>query len=471
MPPKQFPFILDGIHGDVPNGFYPASDSERGVILHPYPGLVELCQLPSSTVVRGLYSYNNYMYALAVRGTDTILWRIDPSGGFAEVGTITTSDEGPIWITNNATQICIVDGVTGYTFTPATNVFVQISDPDFPGAGGVDFQDGYGLFFKPNSNQWFFSSLYDFTQFDALDFYSKESRPDNIVGLVSFLREPWIFGPSAVEVWYNAGGDNSSPNNPTFARNTGGIVPYGLGASGSILPENQSNPRTSLRWLTNQGQVAHAVSYAAKVISNQMFDRATADFSTFADCIAFEYRSGGHEFTQYNFPTGDQTWVWDEVTKAWSKRQSYLDDGSGWGRHRANCYTLHNGKHYVGDYINGKIYEMTDSAYDDDGHEVERILYSKEVDGGMERISFPSVQLLCEAGVGTPGGDNPQIMLDFSADGGNTWSNKVQQGAGIAGDYGRRAQWHQMGSGYKRMYRFTFTDPVLWRILGADFGF
>jgi len=32
MTTQQFPFITDGIRGDVPINFYPAADSERGVI-------------------------------------------------------------------------------------------------------------------------------------------------------------------------------------------------------------------------------------------------------------------------------------------------------------------------------------------------------------------------------------------------------------------------------------------------------
>jgi len=40
---------------------------------------------------------------------------------------------------------------------------VLIADADFPGASSADYQDGYGLFSEPASNQWFFSDQFDFT--------------------------------------------------------------------------------------------------------------------------------------------------------------------------------------------------------------------------------------------------------------------------------------------------------------------
>jgi hypothetical protein len=213
-----------------------------------------------------------------------------------------------------------------------------------------------------------------------------------------------------------------------------------------------------------------AAGYNVQVISNQMFDRATRKMSSFADARAFDYMDQGHEFTQINFPTGDQTWVYDYTTKVLHKKQSYLDDLTGNGRHRANCYALLNNKHYVGDYSNGKIYEMSANYYDDDGEEIQRVLYSKEIDGGMEPISFPNVQIVVEPGVGLESGLDPKIMLQFSEDYGNTWTSEVWMSAGLVGDYTRRAMWFQMGQGFRRMYRMTVSDKVLWRVLGMSFG-
>ncbi len=466
--PAPFKIITDGVIGDVPVNFYPASDSERGVILQPTPGKLKLCTLPDCTEIRGLYASPSvslqYFYAVAQRGSQSVLWRIDDTGGYAELGTITTSASGPVWMVNNPTQLGICDGVSMYVYVPSTGVFVQVTDLDFPGASSLDYQDGYGLFSVPNTNQWGFTALNDFTSVDALDFYSKESRPDNIVALFSFMREPYILGSLSAEVWYNAGGDNSSASYPTFARNTGGVIEHGCGAAGT--PNTMDGMIAN--WLSNKGQWITAAGYAAKEVPNQMFDRAVKGFSQFSDARCFSYRDQGHVFSVMNFPAGDQTWVLDWTTQLLHKRQSYKDDGSGYGRDRANCYCNQNNKHYVGDYSNGTIYEMNTDYYDEDGHEIQRTLHTIETDGGMQRLFFPELKLLIEAGVGLESGLDPQIMQQHSGDGGHTWSTERWVSAGKIGEYRAEAQWNMLGSDKRRMNKFTMTDPVLFRILGID---
>jgi hypothetical protein len=414
------------------------------------------------------------MYWLARRGSDTVLWRVDTTGAYSEVGSFSTSYTGPAWIRNNQTQLCVVDGMTGYVYTPASNSFVQITDADFPGAGSLEYQDGYGLFSEPSTNRWFFSSINDFLSFDALDFYSKEALTDNIRSIRSFKRQPYILGADAgTEVWYNNGGNNSSLQTPTFARNTGGLINYGLGAAKGV----DDLDGTAITWLSSQGQIVQAVGIQAKVVSNQMFDREVAGdgslaqpgYSTFADCITFSYRDQGHIFQQFTFPTADVTWVLDGTTDLLLKRQSYKVAG-GYGRHRANCYVRHNNKHYVGDFENGTIYEMSSEYKNDNGHLIQRVLYSQDVNNGKTLMSFPNVQVMLEAGRGLADGSTPQIGLEFSPDGGQTWSNMVNRSVGVIGQYQWQANWNQLGSAYRRMYRLTMTAPITWKITGIDLG-
>jgi hypothetical protein len=474
MAPKPWPVVVDALYGDVPNGLFPAKDTTQQLVLLPFGGLQELCTLTDCTEVREGWSWNGYMYWLAKRGGQSVLWRVDETGTFAELGTITTSTTGPAWIRNNQTQLCVVDGVSGYVHTPATNGFVQITDEYFLGASSLEYQDGYGLFSVPGSNQWFFSAINNFLTGDPLDFYSKQALTDNISSIRSFKREPYIFGTDkGTELWYNAGGDNSSAQNPTFARNTGGLINYGLAAPKAV----DDMDGTVMTWLSRNGQIIQAAGTTAGVKSNQMFDREVAGdgsllypgYSTIADCLTFSYRDQGHIFQQFTFPTADATWILDGTTGLLLKRQSYKASG-GYGRHRANCYIRHNNKHYVGDFENGKIYEMSAEYLDDDGHEINRVLYSHDINGGKSLISFPNIQVLVEAGHGLPAGADPQIGLEFSPDGGRTWSNMVNRSVGVTGQYQWQANWNELGSAYRRMYRLTMTDPIIWKIIGIDFG-
>lgn len=462
----QFPFITDGIHGDVPINMYPTPDSERGTIMQSFPGLSTFCTLTNCTEVRGLHTWDPYLYVVARRWSKSILWRVDQAGSASALGELDSSASGPVWIEHNtANQLCVVDGVWGWIYNRSTGSFDRISDVDFPGAAAMAYQDGYGLFIQPGSNQWFFSSLFDFSTFNARDFYARSTRPDNLVGILSFQREPFVFGEIATEVYYNAGGGNTSATDQTFALNTGGVMEYGCGAVGS--PSTVDG--TAATWLSNKGQIVHAAGYSAKPVMNQMFDRAVKGYSRFDDAVALAYRDQGHLFYQISFPTADKTWVLDATTGMFCKRQSLGNDGVNQGRHRANCYAMWNNKHWVGDFSNGKIYEMGAEYYDDAGAEIQRVLHTKEIEGGMARTYFPPVQLLLEPGVGLLGGRDPQVMLQFSDDSGKTWSSEYWRSAGALGQYGYKTVWHRLGSGYRRIYKLTMTDPVLWRILGIDY--
>ena len=475
MAPKPWPIVIDSLYGDVPNGLFPAKDTTQELVLLPFGGLSTLCQLTNCTEIREGWSWGTYMYWLARRGSQSILWRVDAStGAFSELGTVTTSYTGPAWMRNNQSQLCIVDGVTGYVYVLSSNTFTQITDTDFPGASSLDYQDGYGLFSVPGSNQWFFSSIQDFLTYDALDFYSKQALTDNIRSIRSFKREPYIYGTDfGSEVWYNAGGDNSSLQSPTFARNTGGLINYGLASPKGV----DDMDGTVLTWLSSNGQLIQAAGQQAAVVSNQMFDREVAGdgslehpgYSTIADCLTFSYRDQGHIFQQFTFPSVDATWVLDGTTQLLVKRESYKAAG-GYGRHRANCYVRHNNKHYVGDFENGMIYEMSAAYLDDAGYPIRRRLYSQDMNSGRTLVSYPNIQVMLETGYGLPAGAVPQIGLEFSEDGGSTWSNMVNRSVGATGQRQWQANWDQLGSGYRRMYRLTMTDPIIWKITGLDFG-
>lgn len=474
MPPQPWPIVTDDLYGDVPNGLFPAQDSSYQLTLLPFGGLKEHCVFPLGTEVREGWAWGDYMYWLVRRGSNTVLYRVDESGNFAELGFFSTTYTGPAWIRNNPTQLGIVDGVWCYVFTPAKGLLEPVSDLNFTGAACLEYQDGYGLMSRPNSNQWFFTNPDNFLNMDAIDFYSKQARTDNIRTIRSFQREPYIFGTEkGTEVWYNAGGDNTTIQSPTFARNSGGLIEYGLAS-----PKGEGTMAgTGLHFLSNQGQIIKAQGYQAQVVSNQMFHREVIGdgtpehpgYSTIEDCICFSFRDQGHNFQQFTFPTAGTTWVLDGTTNMLVKRQSWKS-GGGYGRHRANCYVLFKNKHFVGDYENGKVYEMNAAYHDDDGHVIQRLLYSKDMNGGRSRISFPNIQVLIEAGHGLEDNSAPQVGLEFSANGGKSWSNMVTRSVGLTGNYDWQVNFDQLGSDYRRMYRLTMTDPVLWRIIGLDMG-
>ena len=56
------------------------------------------------------------------------------------------SGTGPVSIADNGTQIFFACNPDGFIYNEATNVFAQITDPDFAGAVTVAYLDGYFVF-------------------------------------------------------------------------------------------------------------------------------------------------------------------------------------------------------------------------------------------------------------------------------------------------------------------------------------
>ncbi len=59
-------------------------------------------------------------------------------------------------------------------------------------------------------------------------------------------------------------------------------------------------------------------------------------------------------------------------------------------------------------------------------------------------------------------------MMQFSDDGGHTWSNELWTGMGKEGEYKNRAIWRKLGQARTRVYRIMISDPVKRIIIGAE---
>lgn len=466
--PGPFPWCKNSTVGDVPINFYPAADSYKKEILKGTFGLANHCQLTDCTEGRSIYSWKGYLYCVVRRGSQSVLWRVDTSGGATELGTITTSASGPTWIKNNATQLCIVDGVSGYIYTPGTGIFVQITDENFPGAAGLDYIEGVGLFIQPNSIEWFNSNLFDFSTIPSATYIGFESKAvDSLIGILMFNDQIIVAADSAAEIWTMVDTGGSLTASP-FQRNSYGFIDYGCGAAGSLNTADGVIPN----WITNQGQWIVLEGYTGVPVSNPMFDRALQAMGTYADARAYSWRDDGHVFTAMTFPAGGQTWVMDWTMKALIKLTSYLTDGSGWGRHRLNCLTKCGNQLFGLDYENGLVYKVSRDYLDDAGNPIQRILTSIEFDGGSEDIEFGALYLLMKMGVGLVSGQgsDPMVMRQFSNDSGNTWVDGGWRSLGKIGTFKQASpHWSRTGQSRKRIERFIITDPIEVEVRGLDF--
>lgn len=446
------------------NGYSELVESKQGksvICVYGTPGLRRFCTLPGGGAVRGLYTASNGR-CFAVQGSS--LYELLSDGTEVMRGTPLWTAGGPVDMTDNGTDLVLVDGENGYHLTFADNTFAAFAPADFPGATRCGFLDGYLVFNHPLTQQFYWTDLYSLT-IDPLSFASAEGSPDLLMALAVLHRELWLVGATTTEVWLS---DGSSP----FVRSSSGFLEQGTEA-----PHSLAQVGDVLCWLSRnaQGQrmVVQAQGYQVQRISTHAVEQAIQHYGEASDALGWGQQWEGHPFYWLTFPTAGVTWVYDFATQLWHERGALvLPDGT-IGQHRASCATFAFGQHLVGDYQDGRVYVLDDQVYSDDGlPQVLRLTFPPFFDdAGLKRIQQTRLQVDCVTGVGLDGGvepgRDPQIVLELSNDGGQTWGPMHGRSLGRLGQTKARVQWHQLGAAFDRRCRLSISDPVKRVILGA----
>jgi hypothetical protein len=434
--------------------------SERGVVaLYPTPGLITLMESRTQEEVRAMRVLPGGNILLAVIGNK--LKSIDHNFVETEVG-ILNSATGHCSITDNGHSAYITDGGFRYYYTWGTGVFAVIADGGFTGGGCCDFIDNFIVYNNPFSNQ-FGSTAASTVSSGGLSYTSTFAAPGNIVGLIVDHREVFVIGEQASEVWVDAG---LFPF--PFQILPGSNMQHGCVAVASIARLGESFAFIS-QDTRGQGIVVQMNGYSAKRISTHAIETAFARYSTISDAVGYTYQQAGHEFYVLSFPSADVTWCYDLATELWHRRAS-RDKYNILHRHRSNCSAVFQGKVIAGDFANGKIYEMSLSAFDDDGVIFPCVRTAPHIVSDLRRQAFESLQVQFQPGVGIKSGQgsDPQAILEWSEDGGFTYGNQHFTSLGKMGQYKNRAIWRQLGAGRDKVFKLTVTDPVYRVVVSSE---
>ena len=446
---------------------FPEATPENGQtagFLNRAPGLKLLATIGTGPI-RGLWTHETQgVFAYVVSGNE--VYKILSDYTATLLGAI--SGTGPVSIADNGYQVAFVSNPNMYIYNETTNVYAQVTDPDFEGAATVSYIDGYFVFNQPDTQILWVTEPLDGTVINPLAFAAAESTPDNVLAVVTNNREVWVFGSSTIEVFYDA----ATVPFP-LAPIQGAYNEIGCAATFSIAKLDNG-----LFWLGADargfGIVYRNKGYTATRISTHAVEYAIQGYANISDAIAYTYQQEGHAFYVLTFPTANATWVYDVATGSWHERGSFTLGN--FGRHRSNCQMNFNQKTIIGDYQNGNLYAFDLDVYADNGA-VQKWLRSWRAlppnTNNLKRTAQHSLQLTAETGTGisTGQGSDPQIMLRWSDDGGHTWSNEHWVSMGKIGEYGVRAIWRRLGMTVKirdRVYEVSGTDPVKLSIIGAE---
>lgn len=437
---------------------------QTGGFLNRAPGLRLLATIGTGPI-RGLWTHTTAGNDAYVVSGDKF-YKIDTNYNATLLGTV--AGTGPVSIADSGIQIFIAAGANAYVYTESTNTFTKITDPDFAGATTVCYIDGYFAFNQPDSQIIWVTELLNGTSINPLAFAAAESSPDEVVAVVSNNREVWVFGQGTTEVWYDAA-TTPFPLAPIQGayNEIGCVAPFSIAKLDNSLFWLGADPRGFGIVYRNQG-------YTGKRVSTHAVEYAIQSYGDITDAEAYTYQQEGHAFYVLNFPTANKTWVYDVATGAWHERASWVN-GS-FIRHRGQCQMNFNSQTVIGDYENGNLYAFDLDVYTDNGAIQKWVRSWRPLppnQNNLKRTAQHTLQLTCESGVGLNlgQGQDPQVMLRWSDDGGHTWSNEHWISMGKIGEYGYRAIWRRLGMTTKlrdRIYEVSGTDPTKTVIVGAE---
>jgi hypothetical protein len=341
---------------------------------------------------------------------------------------------------------------------------LPVTDGAFEGGGTVDITDNFFVYNYPGSQLWAASDLLS-PLTDPLSFASKDGSPDDLVSIIVDRREVYLLGEMSSEVWINAG---SVPF--PFSRIPGTSTQQGIAAQFSMARMGNSFAYVSKN---NRGEamVVRMNGYFPERISTHAVETTLVNQNV-EDAIAWTYQLEGHEVYVVSFPSvgpGGLTWAYDQTTGLWHK-WLFRNQQNEYERHRGNCCAFFNQQVLVGDYANGKIYQLSRDFYTDDGNIIRRLRRAPHITSDLQRQYFHELQIQFQPGVGlsTGQGEDPQAMLRWSSDGGSTWSNEYWVSIGKQGKFRNRAIWRRLGFARDRVFEVSITDPVKAVIVSAN---
>lgn len=403
---------------------------------------------------RGFYvSSNNQLYV--VFGNSLFLFE---SGAWTTIS-IEIPGTTPVQFTDNGTHLFFVADKIPYFMSFSTKIVSAASGGAYSASSSLAFLDSYILFSRDNSNQFYWTDLASTTA-NPLNFATAESSPDTIVALTSHNMEIYVFGEKTTEIWYNAGQADI-----TFARRGNAVI-----ESGCLAPHTIAKIGPSLIWLSSQNrggiQVSVLEGYQAKRVSTYPIEQFlnSLPIESLKQATAFSQQVDGHDLYILNITGANETLIFDLTTGSWTTFTSSKNGVI--GQYRAIGSAFYNGLHYTGD-VEGSLYVLDSNQYTDDGDFIQFERAAPCINAENKRIFFDQIRFDFFTGTNLTA---VQVMIDWSDDGGATWSNEILE-AYSPGNFSGYIELRRLGYGRNRVFRIRVTSSNYISLSGASLDF
>jgi hypothetical protein len=415
-------------------------------------GLRLLSTVSDGGPCRGMVPLGDVFYAIS----GTKLVKIDRTGAVTDIGAIPGGTS--VFMARNAKrstpQIAIV--VEGLKYSLESDILTEISDTDLPPPESVAFLDQRVIYSLPDG-RIFYSDIDDVTAIDALSFATAEGAPDGLTRVFAHRLDAWLFGGETTEIW----GATASDSNP-FQRRPGGFI-----SKGCISHHSVAALGGTIFWVGHDGIPYKASSYSEVPLAHFPVCRAIEDEDDKAGIIGFTYYDRGHAF--YVLSGTDWTWQYNMTTDRWFERRSF-----GRTRWLAQHCTRYADQTVFGDAYSAKFYVVDPTYHDENGDDLICTMESAPMHARPNRICVDRFHANFKTGVGLNSTDThesaPKVGLQYSDDGGQSWSRERLASLGAQGQHQTRVVFDGLGATGRngRIWRLSSSAPVARAFLGAE---
>lgn len=382
---------------------------------------------------------------------------VDGEVVFTNVNLGTIPGDGRVSMADNGKELMVlIPGGNAYIIDETSgSPFLQITAPGFTSSGApqiVVFVDSFFVcstdskkFIRSDSNQGLV--------WNALNFFTAESDPDDIVGLQVFNNKLFVLGSEVTEEFQNLGG--------VFQR-TGFFLDKGLFAKFSTISTNNS-----FMWIgggTNESPAIWSlVGNQPQKISTTAIDSALQGFSEeeIQSAFSYSYSQKGAYFVGFSLPT--RTFEYNTITGKWNERNSQIINSKGLTetiRWRVNSLGTAYNLVLCGDSQDGRIGSIEVDTFTEYGSEIIRTFSIAPVSNDGEAINISRLEAVMQRGVGDLTTTSPKLRMSTSTDG-VAFNNELTRSIGKIGETNKRMVWNKLGRfSDMAVIKFVMSDPV-----------
>ena len=426
-------------------------DSRNVVTLQSAAGIKIFKDLDVSALdhIRGMHFSEQLGLLYVVSGT--LLYEITETGVATSRGTILGSTD--VIMADNGTQVGIANGVGYQVYTASTTTLATVQDSGSNDllVEDIAFIDGRFVLMIKDTQQFFITAVNAAQTVTATDNALVIANPDNLKGIVVADRRVWFFGTDSIDVYFDSAQAAAKGDFPIIRADGAAKNGYGLASLfGKTVQDGIPY------WCSSDGRIYRANGFQPERISHYGIENTLRKYSKIDDCQATQWTENGHRFVAFHFPAGGETWVFDATQGMWHQRSTGLLEKIWDVSFIQRCWNTRN---ICASRSEDKLGELDVTIFTEYGASMKVRRTSPVAHANQNVIFYNRLEPVFEAGR-AQSGEDPEVYLAWSDDGGVTFGNPIGATMGKIGKYDWRTVFYSLGAATNRVYDLQITDNV-----------